>query len=1125
MPTEQEIKQGVRDSAKLEVAKKLKVLIKQNLAKIREIDRNFKEPNSKQLLAMADEAIGHNRQISLSMSDGKNMPITLEELASSMDEDEKKKFVEQFGGLPNELVPTLDELDEVGNIAARSVKKATGPITVMGTSLFTLITSFFEAIGDLFSGKIGFGDFFGRVKEIAAERTGEAAGGNLREGLNQLREQSIANGKPMKWLTPGAIESAVDGVKEKALVAAGVKPEGPKDKDVLDKLDTGQVYTRVVSEKAQADIMSSVQTQLSKVVTATVGAEPSGSFIDTARAMAGFKASPQDAKKITDTVANAVAMTVANPNYKYDGNDPVLLDKLKDGKPLSTLTQPELSKLLQEETQKALVTANNKSGFFSFKMSDDHIKAIVGQMDGYVKTNYTMLGDANKAARSSPNAPAPAPVIADKPVVSADVSTKLQAAIDGSFDTKMAYTDPDTKAAVASTMRDQFVAKLNQFGAKQKPPVKIEANDPYVERAKAKFAEMATQVIAANPRLMEAGQEKDLSKAILTKMLDDSKFLEESRAMLKKVGAPVAEYPTPTLVTALSTGFTELFKKPEMRKLIVGDGIITQAMIDADKKAQSGAAAPSTGAAAPDVPVGPSGPAGPAGGPAGPAGGPTGSPPPSSNDVSSPDNILYAAYEQTQKGLLAQFGDQTGSTPTQPVLTPEGKIFEAMTGLKGDKKKDKLKELATAIIGSGVITPDATGSGVFTFDGATLALKDPNMDPVAAFEAAKKQIADRLNKGLAPDSKEAQMNNALAEGVALQMVDQTLPPDKKLLDDKGKVKDPAKADQFTKAQTAVAQKFIADKIETGLNDPTTRGMASLTMGVQKDRLKLIADKAAEGIAPLVVKGAKPPTEEEIRKAVDDKLKDVVPDAGTRQSLADGMAKAFTDEMSGKPVDEAAKAQKARENMALAKVMAKKQAHDGIESFKDWAKDLAAHGRLAPEKIPTRFGKWLGRHAKPLADDFMDVTDHVVSPEKRAAKVDQWTAANVRQDVLEKTIADAIVDCADPKWQYGTEKKSFADLSEDEKKNVVRGAVKDAVRRDFDQIFPNQPNIGGMSIPIPPGIKDKISNEVGNGTGDSMKFAAAPTTMPNLSFASLSSLPSQSFTTGKPLAQSGGVVMG
>ena len=1116
MPTEAEIKKGVTDSARLEVAKKLKTAITQNREKILKLFPTYEEPNDKEYLDIADDAIG-KREFRLK---GVTIPIKLKNLPNVMGSDATKKFVDDFGGLPDELVPTTDDLDEVGNIAARSVKKATGPITVMGTSLFTLITSFFEAIGDLFSGKIGFGDFFGRVKEIAAERTGEAAGGNLREGMNQLREQRIEAGKPIKWLTPSAIEDAVTGVKVKALEAAGVRPEGPKPEDVLGKLDTGEAYKRYLSEKAQADIISSVQAQLNTVVTTTVGAEPSGSFIDTARAMTGFKASPQDAKKITDTVANAVAKTVGDPKYKYQGKDPVLVDALKDGKPISTLTQPELSKLLQEETQKALETANTNSGFFSFKMSPDHIKAIVGQMDEYTKTNYDMLKQTNTSVMRPVDAAAPALVLN---------TTRAE----GMTDAKVIEVQNALKANFAAKLKPVLVESLNKKATESGVKFTETSADPFVKMredfvtvAQERFVAIGADIIAKNPRLLEKGKEEALSEAIANEMVKDPAFKAQATPMLKKLDPDMASADPEGLDAGLralamqvTPQFTTFFKDTAVHKSVVD--IVTDAVIQKDKEAKKDA--PITGA----------------GTGAGTGTGISGTP--------KADDSLTLAALKISGGLNTRFADvikEEGPNKGQP--NPVGQMFNVLTGLDkvpagaelDAKKNIMLKDVGKAIAETDGIIASDKKDGIFIVDTAKGTLKfkaDIKDDPAKVMDAykdVKDKIAATLNKGLStPPKDEAEakkilMNNALAEGVALQMVDQAQPDAaKKLLDANGKVKDPAKADQFTKAQTAVAQKFIADKIEAGLNDPTTRGMASLVMGAEKDRLKLIANKAAEGIAPLVVKGANPPTEEEIRKAVDDKLKDVVPDAGARQTLVEGMAKAFTDEMSGKPVDEAAKAQKARETMALAKVMAKKQAHDGIESFKDWAKGLAAHGRLAPEKIPTGVGRWLGRHLKPIADDVMDVTDLVVSPEKRAAMVDQWTANNVRQDVMEKTIADAIVDCADPKWQYGPDKKSFADLSENEKKNVIRSAVKDAVRRDFDQIFPNQPNIGGMSIPIPPGIKDKISNEVGNGTGDSMKFAAAPTAAPNYSFASLSSLPSQSFTTGKPLAQSNGAVIG
>lgn len=517
MPTDHEIATGIRGNARLEVAQNLKAVFPTLKAKLKQPIAGT--PSDEDYLRMADELISKKREMHFG-----GQTVTINEMDDLIDTDKSLNVIKSFlnNQKLSQWIPKEEQLAKVAQVAQQSVKKATGPMTVMGTSLFTLITAFFQAIGDLFSGKVQ-GGFFAHVKGIAATRTGNEVARNMESGLTTLATQN----PDMTWLTPSAIKDAGVAARHQARVAGGLEAPGPKDMEVMAKVDPTQskqlagILIRDVSGKIELG----VRKELSGVVQTTLGAgEATGTFssiINGAKEMTGFKASQEDADKITRTVANRISKVVGDPGYNYEGNNPVLKTKLAGGKPVSGLSKEELQLLLQEETKNAL-EAENKGGLLSlsFKLNDAHIRTITKAVGDYAGDgkNYEMLKGANILVRSAPELKLP------------PIGEKI------SIDVKKA--DEKHVAALEKTLGEAFEAKpekslisvLEKVGKKPLTTDQLAV----VVKARTLFAQKAATIIDNNPRLLEKGKEDELAKVVMIKMMEDEEFKTQVTKILPK---------------------------------------------------------------------------------------------------------------------------------------------------------------------------------------------------------------------------------------------------------------------------------------------------------------------------------------------------------------------------------------------------------------------------------------------------------------------------------------------------------------------------------------------------------------------------------------------------------------
>ena len=514
MPTDKEIlhqrfeKDPVFKGARLEVAKKLKVYAALELG---EETANQIPPS--QYLAFAEEAIT-TRQIPVPNEYTGKAFTTLEEVDKKLEaKPNAAELKKQLGGKPSELVPTVPQLNEVAKVADTSMKNATWPISVMGTSIFTLITSFFQAVGDLFTGKnsVNFGNFFSKVNEFATISTGNNVASNLESGLTDLAEKNPAIGK---WLNPMAIDDVANAARKKARVIAKLDKDGPTDEEILagmkTKQNAQQTFQQHAAGTAQRDIEQSVRAQLSRAITETVEGDKPASIVNSAREMVGFKASKKDVDNIENTAAKAVYETVANPKYEYKGNDEGLKKKLvTDKKHVSDLTKDEMAKLLTEETEKAL-KADGAKGFFSFKLKDDHIKVITGEISKYTNDdkNFAALKSANEQTRSE---------------YKSKSEEKGKVAMDNV-----------KKQALEKTLGEEFDKNSRQAIADN---FGVDKNSEFVVTARKRFVEIAGAAIANDTRVLNADQEKELAAQVVKGMMADKNFAAKAFELAKNTPA------------------------------------------------------------------------------------------------------------------------------------------------------------------------------------------------------------------------------------------------------------------------------------------------------------------------------------------------------------------------------------------------------------------------------------------------------------------------------------------------------------------------------------------------------------------------------------------------------------
>ena len=1031
MATDQQIHDGIFKNARLEVAKKLKAAFPELNANLGGIAST---PEDAEFLVLADEAI---RTGKITLKGVGTLDIK-DDIDPNVDELTRKKL----GGTPSELIPTEPQLEQVVTVAQNSVKKATGPMTIKGVSFFTLITSFFEAIGDLLSGQGGgFAGFFDNLTKIAARRTGDAIGSNLESGLAELagKDQAIA-----KWLTPKAIDQSVAAAKlqVKAIATGITLPD--HDLEELAQVKSTEVYRRAVSATAQKDVETSVRTQLGNEIKRTMGADKPGSFLSGLTAMAGFSVTKQDATKITETVADAIADTVSNPEYQYKGTNDVLKKKLViDKKQVSSLSPEELAMLLKEETVKALTTAK-------FGLDNNHIEAIAATIPAYVDKNYNELKNANEMVLGTAGtAPAPAPTKtrdpAAKPIVSIDAD-KAKTALEDGFEKKL-------RAGLAD-------------GLKKKKEDAPDLKDPFIDEAKKMFVEKGVQIIAdpKNIGLLESGQEEALSNAIWTQMEADASFREkgiDKFKMLKPGFNKPSVDNSNVIITILGKGIVPQFKT------FFEDKGIRDSLVTAKKESSPDVATTTLAPAAEPIT---------------PASDVATSPPPVGPTAAENEAMAKVIIGMVQSDVLSALQEGFAERTNKGAVNPKGILFNELTGLDKDSdaatnKPILLAQIADRIADSGIMSTPTNPQGMFVVDFASgsLQFKDPLTaeSPAQAFKDAKTTIIASLEKqdfGSTKPGDKILLVNAIAERTAIGLFNKALPADKQL--------DP-KAPEFTTAQVALAQKTIVVQIENGLKENGgLLNIVALKPGININR---VADRAAQGLAPLAFAEEKDP--EKINSAVNNALRDEIKDPGIRGQVANAIATGYAVKLGVIATAPAAaetasdKDKNLQQAKALARLTVEVQTGKAIQNFVEGVKsDIKSKPIwLAPEKFP--YGtRSLARKVKPKADAMVNgAVDAAVDT----------LAGSVDQGKLSETIGKAVIAAAEADYSG----KQFYQLDEQAKQKAIADQVRLALGNDktFFAIFPGSVtvnpgsmvgfNLGVIKAEVPSSVKNRVVNTI------------------------------------------------
>ena len=752
-----------------------------------------------------------------------------------------------------------------------------------------------------------------------------------------------------------------------------------------------------------------------------------------------FKATDADKKKIVGAVAGVVSKVMTDSKYVYTGDNAVLKKKLIDGKqPVSALSNEELQMLLQEETETVLKQYKGENGgLVKFNLTDEHIASITTTIPGYVDKKHEFLISLNKLVLTAPDIKLP--VIAE----AAQLPDKP-------------VLPTDKIPPLKESLSDGFQKKLEPVLIQQLGD--NETTKTFIAEAKEKFAAAAAEVISGDPSLLKKGQEGTLSATVIKKLMEDKTFTAKA---IKIANTPENEVKTLLLLAFQSELFGDAAIQGKLVEAVGGQGVInTVAAVPKSETAPGSKIGGDIGAKTDSIPA-----------------------------VTAED-LIKLAESMTSASLKKGLADGTAA----------GTMFNEITGLDKDpnaktNKPVLLGQIANEITNSGVLYTDKNPTGIFEMQGIVLKFHDPEMaqNPAQAFKDTKERIVASLEKkdlGINSPDK-ALLLDAIAEGATVGMVNQALPADKQLN---------PKAPEFTKAQVALAQKTIAGQIKSGLEHPTARSLLSLSMTIDDTQIEVIAQKASESLALLIVNEENPPTVAAVTQALDEKLKNDIPNKDARNLVASNIATGFVAKMTDKPV---AAAQPNTSDMeAVAKAMAKQKAKDGIQEFKSLVKDYANSGRLAPAKVPTGFGKWVATKLKPAADWAMDKKDAFIPPAQMNAAVDA-IAVTIDQDKLANTISSAVIEAASDKKTYYNSKK-FHELDDTQKKKVVTDTVREAVKKDFDSIFPGTISVLGFKVEIP-FIKNKISDKIASETGNSMRFSSPEKPTPAVELASLSNL--------------------
>ncbi len=1112
MPTDLQIRDGIFDNATLEVAKKFKTLFTKMQASL---PAGTKPPTDKEYLVMAAQAI-KDRKITFPGDSGKAIKemngsetVELSTLDELMDEQQKK----DLGGKPSDLVPLTEDLEEVARVAQRSVKKAQGPFSIMGASIFTLISALFEALGDLFAGKIegGIGGFFSHVKKIAAERTGEEASESFETGLTALSRQNPRIGA---WLTPDAISAAGAGMRDQARVAGGA-PAGKNAEQQLAELNPGSHYTSLVTGHAHGMIRDSVGKDMLDVVKGAVGVDGKPSIIGMGKALLGFAPRPEDAVKFTDTVSATIARVTTDPAYKYNGKNERLIAELKIKKP-GQLSTEDMQVLLKEEVGNDLRTL--KPGFFSFTLSNEHITAIADKVPEYVTKNETMLRELSKRVTDSTRPPlapgGPVPVPAGPgagpvtPIVPGGTGTS---APDGAGTPAPGTPAPSTtvdyakvKIALETTFDGTKDEMLKGMQAQAAKGVVIAADDPFFAATREQFVKKGLEVAKERPELLQPGQQAAFAQAITDKMMADTAFREVAGAKLRQI-KPVLDNPSKInfalkkLAETTAPQLTVALNNPTVVAAFAS-AITTTTPIAAAPSIPAapvpGGAAPGTAPASPPVagtPPLPAPPVGPSGTP-GAGSGSTPSAPPVELSAQDLIDLFKGEIEIKMNETLADKKPDGTSNPS-------AEIFNKMTGLNKTPPADRgaaratiIAPFANSIATSGIVVTSDNPGGLFVLDAdaGKLKFKDEAVltSPEKAFEVfaeAKKRITAKLradNPAATPET--LKLYDSMAENTAMQTVN-------KALEDAEKPRLNIKTDpRLAVAQTEMARTYLTAEIEDGFKKDPSTNMLGLGVGGGADRMKLIASKAAAALAPLLVVENTDPAA--LKDAIDKALstgEGAITDKDKRALVVDGISKSLIERMKGPKSPEQEAQDKIRNLDEATRIVRDKIGKDADAAFaplKDIMKAEIKAGDiwLDPSKMywPASAA---ARRFKPQADAFVD------------NKVDQEVDAyynRINRTALKKVFSDAAVEAA----QATYDGRQFFELSDEEKKQTVADRVSAKLNdgKTFEGIFPNPKitigsigsfNIGTVDYEMA-GQKQKIIGMLTQKVKDSMNFAAA-----------------------------------
>lgn len=298
---------------------------------------------------MARELID-TRRITAPTADGNNHIITLKEL-DQKDTDQLDSALKKHLGVSNleDAVPTRNQLSVTAGAVADGVEENTGSIGFLGgATIMNAIAGLMRWIGSGFSG--GFQGLTEAIAQVSAENMETSVSNKL----HKLRENRQDMGN---FLTDDMIADAGHRAHNATLKSAGLDVaddapgEGASSKRPFELgergLETvkGTVKERILHpDDGSAPLAEEIAEKLAK---GTEDNNNSRSWMNPLGWVGAGVQSKEDAMptgtKIADVIAESVASTVSNPNYRT-----------ADGKKLSELDDHAFGAAISEEAGKAL---------------------------------------------------------------------------------------------------------------------------------------------------------------------------------------------------------------------------------------------------------------------------------------------------------------------------------------------------------------------------------------------------------------------------------------------------------------------------------------------------------------------------------------------------------------------------------------------------------------------------------------------------------------------------------------------------------------------------------------------------------------------------------------------------